>query len=136
MIPVRRAEVADLEALTQWDHHITQAQLKKAIEDGCVFLAEQEERLAGWLRYSLFWDSIPFLDMLFVLEGSRRQGIGRALMGFWEAEMAGLGFRDVLTSTAACEDAQHFYYLLGYETVGGFFPPEEGYELILKKHLL
>lgn len=41
----------------------------------------------------------------------------------------------MLTSTAACEDAQHFYYSLGYETVGGFFPPEESYELILKKHL-
>lgn len=135
MIQIRRAESVDLETLKAWDRHITQAQLQKAVEDGYVFLAEDAGRFAGWLRYNLFWDSIPFLNMLFVLEEYRGQGVGKALMAFWEAEMVCHGFPDVLTSTVACEDAQHFYYKLDYETVGGFFPPEESYELILKKHL-
>ncbi len=135
MTRIRRAQSADLDSLATWDRHITRKQLQKAIEDGCVFLAEQEGGFAGWLRYNLFWGSLPFLNMLYVLEEYRGQGIGKALMVFWEKEMAGQNFRDVLTSTAACEDAQHFYYGLGYETVGGFFPPEESYELILRKTL-
>lgn len=136
MIRIRRAEGADLNGLAAWDRHITRARLGKTIEDGRVFLAEQEGTFAGWLRYNLFWDSLPFLNMLYVPEEYRGQDVGKALMAFWEEEMVQQGFRDVLTSTAACEDAQHFYYSLGYESVGGFFPPEEGYELILKKHLL
>lgn len=136
MIRVRRAGNDDFETLQMWDRHVSGENLNKAIENGGVFLAESGGIFLGWLRYGLFWDSIPFLNMLYVLEEYRGQGAGKALMTFWEAEMGDHGFRDVLTSTAACEDAQHFYYSLGYETVGGFFPPEEGYELILKKHLI
>lgn len=136
MIRIRNAEKADLDTLAAWDKHVTRAQLEKAIRDGCVLLAQQEGSFAGWLRYNLFWDSIPFLNMLFVVEKYRGQGVGKTLMAHWENTMASRGYRDVLTSTAACENAQHFYYSLGYESVGGFFPPEEGYELILKKHLL
>lgn len=134
MIRIRRACPGDLEILKSWDPHISEENLRKSIENGFVFLGEDQGKFAGWLRYNLFWDSIPFLNMLFVLEAYRGQGLGKALMAFWEQEMKDQGFRDGMTSTAAGEDAQHFYYGLGYETVGGFFPPRESYELILVKH--
>lgn len=127
--------MADFETLRAWDRHIPEENLRKALENGSVLVARMEGQLAGWLRYNLFWDSIPFLNLLYVREEYRGQGIGRALMAHWEAQMEGLGHRHVLTSTVACEQAQHFYYALGYEAAGGFFPPEEGYELILKKRL-
>ncbi len=133
---IRRACPEDYETLKGWDHHISAENLRKTIEDGFVFLAETQEGFAGWLRYNLFWDSIPFLNMLYVREEYRGQGIGRALTAAWEAEMKRQGYYDLMTSTVACEDAQHFYYSLGYESVGGFFPPEESYELILRKHLI
>lgn len=133
---IRRACLEDLEILKAWDRHISEESLKKSIENGFVYLVEADGTFTGWLRYNLFWDSIPFLNMLFVLEEYRGQGFGKALMTQWEQETRDQGFRDVMTSTSACEDAQCFYRKLGYETVGGFFPPQESYELILTKHFI
>ena len=45
-----------------------------------------EGRNLGWLRWNLFWDEIPFMNMLYVLEHSRGVGLGRALV---EARAAG-----------------------------------------------
>ena len=43
------------------------------------------------------------------------------------------GYETVMTSTQSRECAQHFYERLGYEAVGGFLPPGEGYELMFVK---
>ena len=91
--------------------------------------------LAGWLRWNLFWDNTPFLNLLFLLESHRGKGYGRELMAHWEARMAGLGYNQVMTSTASDEYAQHFYARLGYTALGGFTPFGEAYELILGKEL-
>ena len=39
--------------------------------------------------------------------------------------MAIRGYKYVMTSTQADEDAWKFYEKLGYHKVGGFFPPEQ-----------
>ena len=53
----------------------------------------------------------------------------------WEEEMQQLGYESVMTSTASDEYDQHFYRKLGYETIGGFTPFGDPYELILAKKL-
>ena len=98
-------------------------------------LLEQGDGIAGWLRYNLFWDSIPFVNLLFLLDDFRGQGYGKELMLYWEHEMASRGFQWVMTSTQANECAQHFYRKLGYEDAGGFLPPGEPLELVLMKKL-
>ena len=98
-------------------------------------MAEEGEALAGWLRWNLFWDNSPFLNLLFVLEARRGGGLGRALAEHWEERMREAGYGAVMTSTQAGECAQHFYAKLGYEAVGGFLPPGEGYELMFCKKL-
>lgn len=135
MIQIRRAGPADWETLKEWDRHIPAENLKKSLENGFVLIAEENGVLAGWLRYNLFWDSIPFLNLLLVVGRFRGRGVGRGLTEAWEKEMAKRNYAAVMTSTAADEYAQHFYDRLGYRTVGGFFPPEEGYELLLEKRL-
>lgn len=39
---------------------------------------------------------------------------------YWENEMKQQGYETLMTSTRADEYAQHFYFKLGYEVVGGF----------------
>ena len=36
----------------------------------------------GWLRFNLFWDNIPFLNMLYFLEEYRRKGYGKQLLDY------------------------------------------------------
>lgn len=133
---IRTATPEDLKALEQLERHISPDALRRAVTEGRVYLADEGGQVLGWLRWGMFWDSIPFLNMLYFLEEHRGRGLGRRMMAHWEAQMRALGHDLVMTSTAADEYAQHFYHKLGYETVGGFFHRDDPYELLLSKQLM
>lgn len=133
MRSIRFAFDADLEFLHRHDRHISLEELRHAVTQRRVLIAEEKGERAGWLRYNLFWDNTPFMNLLYVLEGHRGKGMGKELTVFWEAEMARRGFAVFMTSTQSDEYAQHFYRKLGYRDVGGFQLPGESYELIFVK---
>lgn len=132
---IRNAIPADLPFLAEHDRHVTPAELDNLIRLDRVLLIEADGETAGWLRWNLFWDNTPFMNMLYLLEDYRMQGLGRALTRHWEQQMREFGYDVVLTSTQANEPAQHFYRHLGYADIGGFLLPGESYELILHKAL-
>ena len=132
---IRKANAADLPLLGQYDHHISSSELANLVSLGRVAVAEDGGAFIGWLRWNLFWDNTPFLNMLYLLPPHRGKGYGTAMMNWWEAEMEKLGFGVVMTSTASDEFAQHFYTKLGYTAVGGFTPFGDAYELIFAKKL-
>lgn len=132
-LKIRLAEECDFEILSRNDRHISAEILKKKISDKNILIAEKNGEFAGWLRYNLFWDEMPFMNMLFVAEKFRGTGIGGALVRSWEKMMSEQGYKFLLTSTQANEYAQHFYRKLGYSDLGGFFPFGEEYEIILGK---
>lgn len=93
------------------------------------------DNFAGWLRWGLFWDEHPFMNLLYLLEPYRGKGLGRQLVSDWERRMKAEGHGVVMTSTQANECAQFFYRRLGYEDVGAFALPGDPLELILQKAL-
>lgn len=130
---VQKAALEDGKTILLHDRWISKETLQAKIRDGQVYTALNGDQFIGWLRYSLFWDNTPFMNMLVVLESFRGNGIGKALVEHWEREMQQLGYQWVLTSTAQTETAQHFYQKLGYKAVGGFTPANEPYEIIFAK---
>ena len=134
-VVIEYANQDDLPFLERNDSHLPVRALRDKVARREVLIARQDVLPVGWLRFGLFWDSIPFMNMLFLQESSRGQGIGRLLVLFWEEEMKQCGHRLVLTSTQADEDAQHFYRKLGYKDIGGFVLPNEPLEIILLKSL-
>lgn len=132
---IRTALKADLATLANHDRHISLAELENLIAFGRVTILEEDGEFAGWLRWNLFWDNTPFLNMIFLLPAYQGKGYGRALIANWEEEMRCLGFDRVMTSTASDEYAQHFYHKLGYTAIGGFTPFDDPYELIFSKKL-
>ena len=132
---IRPASLSDLPVLTACDHQIAPEEMENLIRLGRVLIAEAEGQFSGWLRWNLFWDNTPFLNLLFLLEPFRGKGYGRDLMIRWEQEMRQLGYDTVMTSTASDEFAQHFYRKLGYTAIGGFTPFGDPYELLLAKKL-
>lgn len=132
---IRLANDTDLEQLLKYDHSISQEELKSLVSSRRIFIAEEEGRFFGWLRYNLFWDHIPFMNMLYVLEPERGKGYGKALVERWEREMKNAGYSRVMTSTVSQEYAQHFYVKLGYQCIGGFLLPGDPYEIILTKQI-
>ena len=121
--------------LLQYDRHISEPELKHLISRGRILIAAENGIFCGWLRWNLFWDNTPFMNMLYILKPHRGKGYGKALVEFWEADMKRAGNRMVLTSTASDEYAQHFYQKLGYDAIGGFLLPGDPYEIIFSKKL-
>ena len=132
---IRTATIADLPILADHDRHISKTELENLIRLGRVTVAEESGEFAGWLRWNLFWDNTPFLNMLFLLAPHRGKGFGREMMRNWEARMKEKGFDRVMTSTASDEYAQLFYQKLGYAAIGGFTPAGDPYEILFSKTL-
>lgn len=132
---IRYAQESDIERLAHCDQHIAAQELTHAVSLRRVYVAEENGSLAGWLRYNLFWDNTPFLNLLYLLPQFRRKGFGRQLLSFWEQDMTAQGFDTLMTSTQSDEYAQHFYVKCGYEAVGGFRLPGDPYEVIFAKYL-
>ncbi|HIX16511.1 MAG TPA: GNAT family N-acetyltransferase [Candidatus Hungatella pullicola] len=132
---LKSAEIDDMDLLLSNDSHINRDELENLIRLNRVFLIEYEGTFAGWFRYNLFWDAIPFLNLLYIFKEFRGSGLGRQAVTFWEQDMKRAGYSLVMTSTVSGEFAQHFYYKLGYQAVGGFMLANEPYEIILQKCL-
>lgn len=127
---------AHVEFLNAHDRHITADVLTRKIRDGQLLIVLQDDAPVGWLRWGYFWDSIPFMNMLYLIEPYRQRGLGRRLTDNWHGRMRKAGHNMVMTSTLANEPAQHFYRKLGYVDSGALFLPDEAAEIILIKHFI
>ncbi|MBR5257504.1 MAG: GNAT family N-acetyltransferase [Clostridia bacterium] len=130
---IRYAGPSDIEMISEYDEHLSKEELKNAIALKRIILLFIDGRFEGWLRFNLFWDNIPFMNLLFILEEQRGKGYGRELVGFWEREMKAQGYRFVMTSTQSDEEAQFFYRRLGYTDRGALVLPDEPLEIIFYK---
>ena len=93
------AQSKDEPKIAKLDYHIPPSRLGECIRSGQVYVLKddptknggQDHRLkapvVGVLRYSLFWRTIPFLDLLYIDDAYRRQGFGTQMMHDWETEM-------------------------------------------------
>ncbi|MFC8934013.1 GNAT family N-acetyltransferase [Rhodococcus sp. NPDC057135] len=135
MVNIRVAAQTDLPFLREHDSHVAAEELTSVVQRGRVLLAEHNGEAVGWLRWGLFWDEIPFMNMLTVLSSHRSQGTGRALVTYWEKQMNHAGYSRVLTSTLSDESAQNFYRAMGYIDAGVLLLPDESSEIFLRRDL-
>lgn len=131
----RTATVDDLPFLFEVDHHVSAQALTQIVDRGHVIVADLDGGAVGCLRWGLFWDQVPFMNLFWVAPPSRGHGVGTSLVRAWEAAQQAVGHELVLTSTSSAERAQHFYRQLGYIDSGSLLLPDEPTELILRKHL-
>lgn len=126
---IELAQGRDKQKIAKLDSHIPSSRLGECIWNGQVYVLKEdsirEAPVVGVLRYSLFWQTIPFLDLLYIEDAYRNRGFGTRMMQEWEKQMKQCGYTYVMTSTQADEEAWAFYEKLGYRKVGGFFPPEQ-----------
>ena len=117
---LRPAAEGDFDFIRTLDCHISDVELRRKIAAGLVLLIADGSRRCGVLRWGLFWDNTPFLNLICLAEPFRRRGAGYKL---------------VLTSTLSNEEAQHFYRRRGYRDCGCLLLPGEPNELLLLKEL-
>lgn len=131
---IRYAQKNDLEQLRKLDQLLAPSELEQCIRDGRVLVLIRQE-LVGCLRYNLFWDNLPFMNLLFLAEDERGKGYGTQLIRFWEEEMRRQQHRSVMISTRSDKQAQFFYRKHGYVDCGALLLPGEPLEILLSKRL-
>jgi ribosomal protein S18 acetylase RimI-like enzyme len=130
---IRLGTSEDTAWLIEHDHHVTPLMLQEKLAAQQILIAESQGLRVGWLRWGYFWDSIPFMNLLFVLAEYRGAAIGTQLVNVWEERMCKAGCTLLMTSTLSNEQAQHFYRRLGYEDRGALLMPQEPLEIIFIK---
>ena len=121
------------------DRHLCDEAFTHKVRDQMGYVLTVDSEPIGLLRWSLFWDNIPFCNLLYVVDDHQRKGLGRRLAAYWEKDMRTRGYDLVMTSTQSDEEAQHFWRKMGYRDCGGLTLPFPGHEqpteLILGKSL-
>ena len=128
---IRLAMMKDIKQIQQYDRHIHHSRIEACIGNGQIMTLCDGSEIVGVLRYNLFWQSIPFLDLLYIDKAYRGKGYGRQMMSDWEASMRCIGYPYVMLSTQEDETAKFFYEKLGYRRIGAFLPPEQDADEIM-----
>jgi|SRR5690606_26158689 len=132
---IEAANVHDYDYIIERDRHIIECLVKQKIINKEIYVIRESGNNIGWMRYSYFWDNTPFMNMLWIDEPYRNSGIGTQVVLGWEKSMQANGFKLVMTSTQANEQAQHFYRRLGYKDAGCLILEDEPLEILLTKQI-
>ncbi len=133
---IKIARKKDAKRLIQVDKHISDKELILSIVQKRVYIIEEDGKWIGWLRYNLFWDNTPFLNMLYIFDGYRLKGYGTKLIQYWEENMKKMKYSIVMTSTVEVEDGVYFYEKLGYKRIGQFTLEDDPFpEVIYSKKI-
>ncbi len=136
MIEIRYATLDDKKFWFTLDKHIKEREFEKKVRDNMAYIIFDDDTLLGLLRYSLFWDCIPFCNLLFIDDKYQKNGYGKMLINHWEKDMKSQGYDILLTSTLVNENAQHFYRKLGYKDCGGLLIDIPSYEQPMELFLI
>jgi ribosomal protein S18 acetylase RimI-like enzyme len=132
---IELATEKDYKYIVERDRHIPETLVRTKIKEKEIFILKDSEKEIGWMRYGYFWDNIPFMNMIWIDEEYRGQGIGKKIVLYWEEIMCQRGFKLVMTSTQSNEVAQHFYRKIGYRDAGCLLLETQPLEVILTKNL-
>ena len=127
-VSVRYATAADEDFWFLLDRHLSKDEYAHKVQDHMGYVLARKGLPIAILRYSLFWDSIPFCTLLYVRREEQRKGYGSLLTKHWEKDMKSKQYGLVMTSTQEDEEAQHFYRAIGYKDCGELNLPFPGYE--------
>lgn len=133
---IRYATINDLLVLKKYDRHIREAELRDSLNKNRIIVMENDGVFMGWLRYNLFWDNTPFINMLYILDNFQRRGCGGQRWHFLKRKCGKTAICLVLTSTLSNERAQFFYRKHGFSDCGSLILPGQPLEIILLKNLV
>lgn len=135
---VSKADSADIPWLLAHDTHIPEAWLRRCVDLGEYLIAKRDGEPVGYLRFSWFWGTVPFMDQIRIIEKERRRGAGTALVEAWEAEMRAAGATVLMTSSMSDEpEPQAWHRRNGFKDSGrlAFGPAQETPEVFFIKTL-
>lgn len=121
------------------DKHVNDNGYNKRVYTKTGYIMLEKDVPMGMMHYSVLWDTLPFLNFIFVDKKYRNRGFASQALAFWENDMRQQGYKMTLISTQVDEEAQHLYRKLGYVDCGGLIfnhtPFDQPMELFFRKVL-
>ena len=112
---IRYARPEDIDILVQNDTHVDKAEMLNLINLDRVYIMEDDGRFIGWLRYNLFWDHIPFMNMICLNDSERGKGYASRLI---RAVCAAEAARHNSVQLFCDPSLEPFYSKLGFAVIG------------------
>lgn len=126
MASVSWADAADLGFLRErvsWSEEV----LARKLAGREVAVALEGERRIGYLVLDHLWTVVPFVATIWVEPGSRRRGVGRALLELLEGEVRARGQAFYYSSSQLDEpEPQAWHRKMGFEECGILAGHNEG----------
>lgn len=138
IVQVGSAEAADIPWLLDVDRHVPEPWVRRCVSLDEYLIARAGDAAVGFLRHSLFWGQIPFMDVIHVDAERRRLGVGSAMFQAWQEKMRSRGARVLMTSSMEDEpEPQAWHRRNGFEPSGAltFGPAQQTPELFFIKAL-
>lgn len=136
---IKYMEMQDKSFVMSIDKHVNDILYDKRVYTKTGYVMWEGNFPAGLMHYSIIWDTLPFLNFIFVVEKYRNRGFASQAIAFWEKDMKRQGYKMTLISAQADEDAQHLYRKLGYTDCGGLIlqntPFDQPMEIFFRKVL-
>ena len=132
---IRIATKEDLDQVKINELAIGAGVIENKIELGEVIVADDGGKITGILRFSWFWDFLPFINYIWVEEGFRHKHRASRMIRKLEEITVGKNHQTIMTSTQADDSAQNFYRKVGFEDAGGFTMHRQAFELIMIKYM-
>ena len=136
---LKHMQPEDKDFVMEIDSHVNEFQYQNRISTKTGYILWENNERIGLMHHSFLWDSLPFLNLLYVKEAHRNKGLASKAMKAWEEDMKAQDYKMVLISTQVDEDAQHFYRKLGYVECGALLlngtPFEQPMEMFMRKIL-
>ena len=86
MLEIRKVEKEDKECWFSIDQHISEEEFYSKVNNQTGYIIWKGGNPIGVLRYNLFWDSVPFVTLIYLKEEQREKGIGKEVMLHWEKQ--------------------------------------------------
>ncbi|MFX1481626.1 MAG: GNAT family N-acetyltransferase [Promethearchaeota archaeon] len=116
---VRFGGPEDLEWCVVEDDYVTEQVIRHKIVQNEIIVAELDGQPIGYLRLEYLWSNIPYIAMIFVLDGYRNEGIGLKILAFLEDYLRSRGHNQLLSSSQANEsEPQAWHRSVGFSECG------------------
>ncbi|MEM7334344.1 MAG: GNAT family N-acetyltransferase [Chloroflexota bacterium] len=138
-IQIRFADERELAWLLAENDYLPDGMVEQKIAHNEYIVAVQDEMIVGYLRFSYFWSFIPYIDIIYVQEELRCQGIGRKMLTVLEGVAREQGQSFILSSSQSDEaEPQAWHRHVGFRDAGALVelrPLQDVTELIFVKHI-
>ena len=109
------ADVARLLHMTYWAADRSMAQIEKSMRHSACYGVIVDGKLVGFARVISDFATTYYLCDVIIDPACRGRGLGKALVGYIEAQPVYRGLRGMLIT----RDAHGLYHKFGYETLDG-----------------